>query len=162
MMAKNQKEKKLGEILIEKGWIRSDQVEIALLEQKTTKEFLGSILLRKKYVTEQHLTIALSTQFGIPCATIRGIPIDGELVNRFSTALISEHRCFPIDQDDRHVTFAITNPLDAWAMGKAGEEAKGKNVQFILVPESEMAEVLDRYREQVNMRIRKMLDEGKS
>ena len=57
--------------------------------------------------------------------------------------------------------FAITNPLDAWAMTKASEEAKGRVVHFILVPMSEMEGMLQRYREQVNLRIRKLLDEGK-
>lgn len=148
----------LGEILIQKGWLHQKQLDEALCDQKTNKEFLGMILLRKGFITEQQLALALSEQFHFPFRSIKDVYIDWDWVMKFDTALVLEHKCFPLSENEASTTFAITNPLDAWAMAKATEQARSRRIQFVLVLESEMQEVLTRYRQQVNIRIRHLLD----
>ena len=61
------KKKKIGEILIEKGLINPEQLNMALSEQKRKpNEFLGAILIRKKYIKEDSLVKVLSEQFHLP------------------------------------------------------------------------------------------------
>src|SRR3990167_9123100 len=55
----------IGELLIEKGIINRDQLEIALGEQKRTKEPLGRILLRLGFVeNDLQLKLAVTEQIG--------------------------------------------------------------------------------------------------
>lgn len=157
-----QKNLRLGEILIQKGWIRNSDLEEALQEQKSSGEFLGEILLKKKYLTEEQLVIALSEQFRMPWISLKNYYVDWDLVMRFSASLISEHNVFPLQEEKTSITFAVANPLDAWGIGQAEEEAraKGCSAKFLLGTLSEIRELLDRYRQYVKMRIRTSLEEG--
>ena len=45
------------------------------------------------------------------------------------------------------MTVAITNPLNAWAIGKAEEETRGFKLKLVLVSEEDMNEAIGRYQE---------------
>ena len=65
------KRKLTGEILVQKGLISQEQLAGALGEQEVTKEFLGAILLKKKWVKEKDLMQALSEHFNIPLVDLK-------------------------------------------------------------------------------------------
>ncbi len=139
------KPKRIGEILLQKGLITTQQLNIALSEQQMSKEFLGTILLKKKMIKELDLLGALSEQFNVPLIlTLKDL--DWNWVKQFSSALILDHKCLPIEKDDWSITFAITNPLDAWAVKKAEEEAKGLKVKLVLICLEEMEMALEKYK----------------
>ena len=144
-MAKS--EKRLGELLIEKGKITQQQLAAALAEQSRTKEFLGIVLLKNKLITEKDLLMTLSAQFDIPVVSIKNKYIDWNLVKGFGPSLILDYRCFPIHKDSRAVTFAITNPLDVWVLKKAEEEARGLKIKLVLTSQGDMDETVQRYRQ---------------
>lgn len=142
----DKKPKRMGEILLEKGMITTQQLNIALAEQQMSKEFLGTILLKKKMIKELDLLGALSEQFNVPLVlTLKDL--DWNWVKQFSSALILEHKCLPIEKDDWSITFAITNPLDAWAVKKAEEESKGLKVKLVLICQEEMDLALEKYKQ---------------
>lgn len=146
-------QKKLGEILMERGLITSEQLKEALDEQRKTNEFLGKILLRKNQIKEKDLLEALSEQFNIPHLSLKYKYIDWQLAKQFSLALILDCKCFPIAKDEWSVTIAITNPLDVWAIKKAEEEARGLKLKLVLVSEGDMKEVIERYQQYLRANI---------
>jgi hypothetical protein len=154
-MAENQK--KLGDILLAKKIISGEQLQKALEEQATTKEFLGEILLKNKLIKEKDLLAALSQQFAIACISLKDKYIDWALMKRFSTSLILDYQCLPIESGNQTVTIAITNPLDAWALKKSEEEAKSLKIIFVLVSREDMQEALTRYRQYMAGQITKLL-----
>jgi type IV pilus assembly protein PilB len=151
-------QKRLGEILIEKGLINAEQLDEALEEQKASKEFLGMILLKSGRIKEKDLLTALSEQFGIPLVSLKNKYIDWGFVQDFSPSLIMDYRCFPVKKDGWCVTFAITNPLDSRVLQKAEEEARGTKVKYVLVLEEDMSEVIERYREYKRTSINKLFE----
>lgn len=144
--------KRLGEYLIEKKLISEQDLNEALDDQKRSKEFLGAILIRRGAIKEDGLLTALSEQFSIPYVSVKYDYIDWELVGRFSNSLILEHKCFPVGADEYTVTMAIINPLDVWALKKAEEETRGYKMKLVLVSETDMNEVIIRYKEQLQKR----------
>ena len=151
------KEKRLGQMLLEKKLIIEGQLQAALTEQHETKEFLGTILVNHSIISDQDLVRTLSEQFGIPVVNIKDTYIRWEFVTQFSPALIVEHQCFPLSSDEWSVTFVIVNPLDMWALSRAQEEARGLRAKFALVSQSDMREALRRYREYMRGTIDKLL-----
>lgn len=140
-------QKRLGEIIVEKGLITDEQLRLALEEQRKTKEFLGRTLCKLKLIKDADLLAALSERFSIPTLSLKNRYIDWKFVKGFSPTLVVDHRCFPVERKGFALTFAITNPLDAWAQEKAKEEALGLKASFVLVLESEMDEIIKRYRD---------------
>jgi inorganic pyrophosphatase/exopolyphosphatase len=154
----DKKQTRLGEILIDKGLINSEQLKYALEEQKRTKEFLGAILLKNNQIEEKALLEALSEQFHIPFVSIKNKYIDWNLVKRFSSSLILDYKCFPIEEDGRSVTFATTNPLDVWAFKKSEEEASGSLPKFVLVTREDMEDIIQRYQQYMRSNISRLFE----
>lgn len=136
----------MGEILIELGAITKQDLDAALRDQAKSKDYLGRILIEKGIVTEDQLVEAFSLQFGLRKDSLKEAYLDFDLMKSFSADLLLAHRCIPVKKDDYYITFAITNPLDAWTMQKAQGESIGYKAKFFLVRESDMDEALRRYR----------------
>jgi len=147
----------LGDILISKGLINSEQLKAALEEQHKTKEFLGAILLKRKLIKESDFLATLSEQFGMPLVNLGYKYIDWQFVKGFSPSLIIDNHCFPVEKDEWSVTIAITNPLDLWALKKSEEEAKGLRLRLVLVSEKEMNDAIERYRQYIQKDIPNMI-----
>ena len=152
-----QTSKRIGEILLEKGYITEAQLHDALLEQKLGDKFLGQILQDKGAIDANKLVEALSIQFGIPIVDIKLQHIDFELARKFTTSIVLDHKCFPLKEDDLSFTVAIVNPLDGAALAKLDEEANPKRVDLVLVPEEDLRAVLANYRQFISQNIQRLL-----
>ncbi len=139
-------DRKLGQILKEKGYLTEAQLNAALSEQARTNEFIGATLVRLGTISEQDLTRALSEQFQIPAISLENKPLPLELLRRFSSTLILDARCLPLKEDEWSLQVAVINPLDIWAIKRAEDEARGKKVKLILVTLSDMNEAITRYK----------------
>ncbi len=154
-------EKKLGEILTAKGLIKAGQLANALAEQKTTKEFLGAILIKHNYIRETDLLKALAEQFNIGIIDAGTVYIDWDVVKQFSPSLILQDKCFPFRKDESSITVAIINPLDAWSLKKAEDESGGVSLKYVLVSPAGMEELAQRYRQYMRGIIFGKLEEGR-
>ena len=151
-------QKRLGEMLIEKGLITPEQLTEALEEQKRTKNFLGTILLKRKQVKETDLLQTLSEQLNVPFVDLDHKYIDWEFLKKFSSSLILEHKFLPLHKQDFSITIATANPLDPWALQKAEEETRGFKIKLVLVSETAMEDAIQRYKQHIKGNISKLLE----
>jgi hypothetical protein len=140
-------QRRLGELLISKGLISEAQHKEALEEHTTTGEFLGIILVRQQSITERVLTETLSEQFHLPVVALEHQYLNWELIRRFSSSLVLDHRCLPVSEDTWSITFAVVNPLDAWAISRSEDEARPLRVKIALTYPHDMDNALSRYRQ---------------
>jgi MSHA biogenesis protein MshE len=149
--------KRIGEILLEKRLITEAQLHDALSEQNLSNGFLGAILVGKGWISDRQLMEALSEQFDIPLMDLKKQQINMELTNEFSSSLILDHKCFPVSENDVSITVAIVNPLNAVAISKIEEEARPRKVKLALVPEEDLKEILQNYRQYISQNIQRLL-----
>ena len=133
--------KQLGERLVQRGLLTPQQLEEALAQQRTTKEFLGAILVRRRLIQPQTLLAMLSEQFGIPHESLTPEQVDWRVVQQFPVSAIPEGKGFPIRADAESVTVAIANPLDAWTLSTIERAAGFRAVKAVLVLEQELEHV---------------------
>ena len=148
----------IGELLVKKGLITQEQLDMALEEQKIISDFLGAILIRKNFIKESDLLGALSTQYNIPHVELRLDAIDWNAAMRFNLDLVVEHSCLPIREDDNMLWIAITNPLDAHAISESERLARPKGVHLVLISSKEMEKALQIYKEKMAYRLKKSLE----
>jgi len=148
----------LGELLVSKGYITHSQLNAVIEDQMRNKKFLGVMLVERGLIDEEDLLRALAEQFDIECAYLNNDDIDWDLAIGFSSNLIADHKCLPIQADDDTLTLAITNPLDAWVMDKAEHEVAPKKLKIILTTISCMDVAIKEYRKRS---IRKMMNKWK-
>lgn len=153
----NKSSKRIGEILVGKGRITEAQVLDALNDQKLSGKFLGKILVEKGLLSEEELTEALGAQFDLPLVDISLEHVNMELVRKFSSALVIDHKCVPLSEDDSSVTVAIINPLDAVALAKLEEEANPRTLKLVLACEEKVDLVLEQYRKYISQNIQRLL-----
>lgn len=149
--------KRIGEILIGKGFITQAQLNDALLEQKVSDKFLGMILREKGAIGERELMQALSEQFGMPLVDIKTYYLDMEMAGSFGSSLLVDHKCFPLKQDEYTLTVGIINPLDAVAINMIEEKASPRKVELVLVLEEELQQILAEFKQYMNQRIQRLL-----
>jgi hypothetical protein len=140
-------QKQLGQMLLDKKLVTTEQLALALEDQLVSKDFLGQILVKHRFITEVTLAKTLAEQFKLLFMSMENQYIDFQLAKQFSSSLIMESRCFPFFRDEWAVTVAITNPLDAWAIKKCEDEAGGLRVKLVMVTNSDMEQIISRYKE---------------
>jgi len=141
------KQKLLGQILIEKKLITTQQLSDALKEQEHSNEFLGQILKKRGIIKEDDLLTVLAEQFNIPYIKLKDRYIDWNLIRQFSPSLIIDYKYIPLARDDWAITFATTNPMDINALKKAEDEAGVLKAKLVLINNADMEDIIHRYRQ---------------
>jgi len=137
--------KLIGQMFIEKGFITDEQVQSAVMEQFKNKIFLGEMLVEKGLITEDDLFETIAEQFDIDFVQLADEKIDWDVSARFSSSMITKHKCLPLRADDETVVLAITNPLDAWVLNIAEKEAAPRKIKIILMKNSDMDAAIKEY-----------------
>lgn len=143
----SQEPKPLGELLVHKKLITASQLQEALDEQRSTKEFLGRLLVRKGWLRQEDLLKTLAEQMGLPFVRLDLGQVDWSLPKRFSQTAIIEHKTLPIAMDRGSITVAMVNPLDVWGLESIEKEAAGRVIRQVLVTEDDFQLAMAHYRQ---------------
>jgi len=135
---------RIGELLVQKGLVKPEEMERALGEQKKTGEFLGTTLIRLGLLKEDQLMGALSKQFGLPFVNLREISMDPEVVRMVPAKFVFHHKLMPIRRQGKTLTVAIHNPLVRWPLDELALQL-GFEVEAVLASETDVAAAIRRF-----------------
>jgi len=105
------KKKRLGELLCEKNYLDTSQLESALSQQKIRRRRLGEILIELGYVTRPQLNEALSLQAGIERVDLTEITISPEVLSLVPAELVTQHNILPLWLEDGRLAVAMSDPF---------------------------------------------------
>jgi type IV pilus assembly protein PilB len=141
---------RLGELLVKQGRLTSAQLASALQEQRTTKEFLGALCVRKGWVSDADVLEALAEQFNLPRVELESEPLDARLLGQFAPALLKDHHCVPMRlEGSGTIVIAIANPLDVWAVSELERQAGARRVRLVLALPKEIDAAVARLQQQL-------------
>ncbi len=104
---------KLGEILLDRHLISTDQLEHALQEQKSTKQRLGTILIQNHWISEDDLNFILSQQLDMPYVHLNLDMIDLDLVKSIPQEVLVSYNVLPLIRVDDELTVVMSDPTDS-------------------------------------------------
>lgn len=104
--------KKLGEILIDKGYINKTQLTEALADCKKNKTPLGSMLCMLGYINLDQLKEALGEQQHIKILDGDNLEVNDDVVNIFPIDFIRNNKVIPVSSDGRNVVVGMINPTN--------------------------------------------------
>ena len=114
--SKNQS-KELDHILVEKGLISVDQLEVAKKQMALTgQSSLGDILVSMGFVTESALGEAISKTSGIEKFDLKSIVLDTRLVKKVPKEVAMRHKIVPVSISAKKVTVAVHDVYDVIAL----------------------------------------------
>ena len=114
MVPKNKKFR-LGDILLEQGYLSDDQLRSALEAQKRTKQRLGDYLIDSGIVSDKDIAHALRIQLGIGVVELRGIEISDNVISLVPGYILRKHNVLPIGFEDggrNTLILVMSDPLD--------------------------------------------------
>ncbi len=103
---------RLGNILVERGYVTVDQLQSALELQKKqgNGKLLGEILVDLQYCTEDHITECLACIYGVPFAKLEPRIADPRIVDVLPREYIEKNLVFPLFRIRGTLTVAVTEP----------------------------------------------------
>lgn len=136
--------KKLGELLVERKVIHTDQLEHALRIQQEKGGLLGQILVTLGYATEEAIAQALTAQYGFPYLPLKSYSIDEEYLHMVPENVARQYFLVPVDKIGDTLAVAMADPLN----GKAVEDVEMLtrcSVQVFVATMSDVAEAIQKY-----------------
>jgi type IV pilus assembly protein PilB len=104
--------KRLGELLIEAGFITPEQLNIALEEQKRSYMRLGEILLQKGFINEDQLSKIIAEQLGSATMDLNLLAIKPQTIRLIPKEICITHKVLPIIKSENTITLAMSDPYD--------------------------------------------------
>ncbi len=132
--------KKLGDILVELGFIDKDQLELALAESKKTGLMLGEVLLRLNWITEEQLQMAIAIQSGAKVLDTNKVNPDPEVINLIPKDIALKHDIFPIAKENNTLKIATANPFDVITKDKLSR-ITGLKIETYLAPKDWISKI---------------------
>lgn len=131
---------RLGEVLVAHGSCTSEAVRVALAHQQTSRERIGTTLLRLGYVEESQLADALAVLHGIPAASGEVRP-DAAAIACLGPRLAARYEAVPYRLSGRRLSVLVDRPI-ALDVHDELSFVTGKSITPVIVAEARLSELL--------------------
>lgn len=102
---------KLGELLIQKGYITDVQLLQALAESKRNKTPIGSMLFKLGFITLEQLKEILHMQTGIDVVTTTQLASQSKYIGILPEDFIKSNRVIPVSSDGKTLMLGVVAPV---------------------------------------------------
>ncbi len=138
----NQK-KLLGDLLLEVGLLKEENLRAALEIQKKTGKKLGDILVQEKFVSQDDIIQVLEFQLGIPHVKLEKYNIEPSAYLQIPEHLARRHASIPISSKNGILTVAMADPLNIIAIDDI-KLFSGMEIQPVISIYSDIMSAIDR------------------
>lgn len=123
--------KKMGELLVDEGLLKEDQVQEAVRRQRATGESFGEILVLMGFVTESDIARTLVKQSGLPYIDASRYRINKDGVQAVPPELLWQNQMIVLDKIGRTLLVAISTVISPEILEKL-ERVSGSQI-FVYV-----------------------------
>ena len=148
MTGPHKKQLRLGEILVIKGVTTPDQIEIALTEQKKSKEHLGKILVRLGFATDAIINDVIGGVIGQESVDLTRAVADRDAISMIPKHLARRLKILPINYNDitNTLTIAMADVFNVVALDQINAHLGGvTEVNPVLAGEAEIEKAIDQF-----------------
>jgi type IV pilus assembly protein PilB len=136
--------KQLGELLVERGIIKPQQLEKALAAQKERGGLIGEVIVELGFAKEEDIAQALTAQYGFPYLPLANYEINAQLTEIIPLRVARQYMLVPIDKIGNNLTIAMSNPLNIQAVEDV-EMLSGCGVQTFVATSSDIKRAIAKY-----------------
>ncbi|MCQ4638018.1 ATPase, T2SS/T4P/T4SS family [Anaerovorax odorimutans] len=136
---------RIGDVLIEHGYIDDQQLRQALEYQSQNKgKRLGSILMEMGFVTEHQMLDALGHRMELPVVDISGKTLETEAVSLIPRQVAQKYELIAVEEKDGILTVAMSDPLNFYAVEDVRQITQ-KTISVVLDVSEHIKAAIDRY-----------------
>ncbi|ERP31601.1 type IV-A pilus assembly ATPase PilB [Chitinivibrio alkaliphilus ACht1] len=135
--------KRLGEVLVDQGLVSPKMLEKGLLHQKKSGKKLGETLIELGYITENKLIDILSAQLDVQHVILDQIKVKKALTSIIPKELCKKYNILPIYEQGGVITIAMADPTNLRTMDHI-KFMTGKEIDAVMASEKEIQKAIER------------------
>jgi len=135
-------QKLLGQILIEQGELKAEDLEKALEAQRETKFRIGYQAFTMGLISEEDVLKALSLQLSVPLMSSHKYPTEPVIVDGIPFKFMKQNKFIPLSSPGNEFSIAIHDPLDIYTV-EALTMATGKKIKVFLGKEEDILKAIE-------------------
>ena len=147
-MAEQRNKLRLGELLVQQGRITSDQLGIAMAEQRHSGIPLGRLLVRLGFIAEKTLRDIMAQAIGQEAIDLSHVVADAQALRLVPQEFARRHRILPVafHPIERVLTVAATEVFDVVAMAQLQALLGSQyEIKAQLAGEAQLEECIDQF-----------------
>ncbi|MFH1645748.1 MAG: ATPase, T2SS/T4P/T4SS family, partial [Candidatus Omnitrophota bacterium] len=135
----------IADLLVNKGAITKEQLEIANQEVKRTGFKMEQALERLNFITENEIANILAQNLGVPFIDLTDYLIDTTLVELIPEKVAKKYKAVPLFKIGSSLTVAMVDPKDMIALDELYKVSKMDAIEPVLATEKGIQKILDSY-----------------
>ncbi|MFM8580589.1 MAG: GspE/PulE family protein [Planctomycetaceae bacterium] len=137
--------RRLGQILVDLGYLNEDQLWDVLEEQKKSPgELLGQVVVRMGLATEAQLSEALAEQWGMQVINLKETTIPPKVLELVPETMASIYKIMPISLKNNVLTVAMADPQNIGALDDL-RNFLGYDVRGAVASPADVQAAIERY-----------------
>ncbi|RLB67875.1 MAG: secretion system protein E [Deltaproteobacteria bacterium] len=138
---------RIGDLLVELGHIRQDELDAALaIQAEHKKQKLGDILVEYGFIDEHRLIEILASKLGYPFIEPVFADIDCDLLAQVPPKMFMQHTFVPVARENDRVVIVFADPLDL-EDHEAVDRVFGRKILPAIGPRQAIRETIELYRQ---------------
>ncbi|MCR5655196.1 MAG: GspE/PulE family protein [Lachnospiraceae bacterium] len=136
---------RLGDTLIEMGYLTDEQLHQALAYQKEHRgERIGAILVSQGFISERQMLSALAEKLNAPVIDISSIHVNMDAVALIPEQLSVKYNMFPFGLENEQLQLVVNDPLDLYGIEDI-RQTSGKQIQLYLAEAAPLKNAINYY-----------------
>ncbi|MBI1913636.1 MAG: Flp pilus assembly complex ATPase component TadA [Planctomycetes bacterium] len=137
--------RRIGQVLVDLGFVDDDQLWDVLEEAKNTSQFAGQVAVARGLITDEQLLQALAEQAGLKVINLEEIKPQAEALALVPETMASVYKILPITLKDKVLTIAIGDPNNLTAVDDLRNLLSISEVVALLAPAKAINEYMVRF-----------------
>jgi type IV pilus assembly protein PilB len=126
----------MANFLIQKGYLKPEQLEQAKQVQVQSKKPLDRVLIELNFVGEREVLQAKAQEMGFGFADLDRVTIDSKTLEIIPERIVKSHSVLPVKKQDNQLWVAMKNPQDIQAIDDIVVATGCRVVPVIAVPDA--------------------------
>jgi type IV pilus assembly protein PilB len=137
--------RRIGQVLVDLGFLNEDQLETLLDEQRQRPgELLGQIAISMEMISDDQLAQALAEQMGLQVINLSDVVVAPEVLTHLTEPMAQLYRIIPVSFKENTLTIAMCDPQKLSVIDEL-RNFLGYDIRAVVATEREIVKALERY-----------------
>lgn len=137
--------RRIGQVLVDLGFMTEEQLEITLAEQhQRPGELLGRVAMDLGFISDEQLVQGLAEQMGLQTIIVSETDLAPDVLGRITEPMAQMYRVIPIHFEDNRLTIATCDPQNL-AVQDELRTFLGYEIRVLVSTEHDIQQSLDKY-----------------
>jgi type IV pilus assembly protein PilB len=151
--------RRIGQILVDLGFIDDDQLEMLLEEQRQNPgELLGKIAEEMGLVSDEQVTQALAEQMGLQTVDLTELKLPQETLALVTDAMAQLYRVIPLQLAGNSLTVATCDPQNLQIVDEL-RTFLGYDIDMVVATEHQVQQLIDKFYSNETETVEKIIQE---